>query len=113
MILYHYSSFDKKLSMRVYFQQFMIKNEIYSAVKEILISEFKIQGDLINPEKLFYDDLDLDSLDAVDLLIYLKDHMTGSPDPSILKNARTIEDVIETLVPVWQPSGESVKKSSA
>ena len=99
--------------MRVYFQQFMIKEEIFPAVKEILISEFEIQADLISPEKLLYDDLDLDSLDAVDLLIYLKNHVAGNPDPAIFKNARTIEDIIETLIPVWQPSGESVKKSSA
>jgi acyl carrier protein len=80
----------------------MDKDEIYTTVKELLISEFQIQGDVISPEKLLYDELDLDSLDAVDLLVCLKDHITGNLDPALFKNARTVQDLINILLPLWQ-----------
>jgi len=80
----------------------MHREEIYATVKELLISEFQIQGDLISPEKLLYDELDLDSIDAVDLLVCLKDHICGNFDPALFRNARTVQDIIDILLPVWQ-----------
>ena len=80
----------------------MHRDEIYATVKGLLISEFQIQDDLISPEKLLYDELDLDSLDAVDLLVCLKDHISGNLDPALFKNARTVQDIIDILLPLWQ-----------
>jgi acyl carrier protein len=80
----------------------MNRDEIYTTVKELLISEFQTQADLISPEKLLYDELDLDSLDAVDLLVCLKDRIAGNLDPALFKNARTVQDIINILLPLWQ-----------
>jgi acyl carrier protein len=80
----------------------MNRNEIYSEIKGLLVSEFEIQDDLISPGKLLYDELDLDSLDAVDLLVCLKDRIAGNLDPSLFKNARTVQDLVDVLLPLWQ-----------
>ena len=84
----------------------MNRDEIYATVKGLLVSEFEIQDDLISPGKLLYDELDLDSLDAVDLLVCLKDHICGNLDPALFKNARTVQDIIDILLPLWH-SGTS------
>ena len=80
----------------------MDKNTIFEKVKELLISEFKAQGDSIKLEKRLDDDLDLDSLDMVDLIICLKDYIGDKVDPALFKNARTVENVVDLLQPLWR-----------
>jgi len=80
----------------------MKKDEIYAAVKGLLIDKFDINSDLISPEKLLDDDLEFDSLDAVDLLIYLNDYVDGKPDPALFKNAMTVQDLVDIVYPVWK-----------
>jgi acyl carrier protein len=79
----------------------MEDDAIYKRVKEVIVSEFKIQESLISPEKLLYDELGLDSLDAVDLLVTLKNEIGTKVDPGLFKNAKTVQDVVEILRPLW------------
>ena len=79
----------------------MDKDLIFETVKERLISEFNIDAELIDPEKLLDEDLDLDSLDLVDLLINLKDHIGEKINPGLFKNARTLQDVVDLVQPFW------------
>ena len=80
----------------------MSKDEIFSKVKGILVSEFEIdEGDITADAKLG-DDLDLDSIDAIDLIVKMKEYMPadkGNVDPSIFKTVKTIQDVVDALVP--------------
>ena len=79
----------------------MDKNLIFETLKERLISEFNIDAELIDPEKLMDEDLDLDSLDMVDLLINLKDHIGEKVNPGLFKNARKLQDVVDLIQPLW------------
>jgi len=79
----------------------MNDNEVYAKIKEIMVSEFKIEEDQISPEKLLYDELGFDSLDAVDLIVLLKDFIGSKIDPALFKNAKTVRDVVEILKPLW------------
>ena len=79
----------------------MDKNIIFETVREQLISEFNIDAELIGPEKLLDEDLDLDSLDLVDILINLKDHIGEKVNPGLFKNARTLQDVVDLVQPFW------------
>ena len=80
----------------------MSRDVIYTKIKDCMVSEFEVDGDLIGPEKRLYDDLALDSLDAVDLLVSLKEHLEGNVDPALFKDARTVEDLIAILLPIWK-----------
>jgi acyl carrier protein len=80
----------------------MSKDDIFLKVKETLTTEFEVGADAISPEKLLYDDLELDSLDAVDLLVSLKNNLEGKIDPALFKDARTVQDLIEILHPLWK-----------
>lgn len=80
----------------------MDKNKILAAIKEILILEFKIEADSVSPEKRLFDDLDLDSLDLVDLILALKDHIGEKVDPGLFKKACTVQDLVNIVAPLWK-----------
>ena len=90
------------MSIRLYCYKPMDKIEIYTALKKLLIDKFEIESDLISPEKLLNDDLDMDSLDAVDLLLYLEQHLEKRPNPSLFKNTLTVQDLVDILEPLWK-----------
>lgn len=75
----------------------MTKNEIFEKIKEILISEFKIDEAAISPDAKMYQDLELDSIDAVDLLVIMKKYVQGKIVPEQFKKAVTIQDVVDLL----------------
>ncbi|MCL2066646.1 MAG: acyl carrier protein [Treponema sp.] len=80
----------------------MCKDDVYAAVKKLLMDKFGLQEDMISPDKLLEDELDFDSLDAVDLLIYLENHIEGKPESSIFRNVKTVQDVVDILYPLWK-----------
>jgi len=78
------------------------KAVVYEKIKELMISEFKLEADSISPEKLLNDDLQLDSLDMVDLILSLSDFIGEKVDPSIFKNARVVQDLVDSIYPLWK-----------
>lgn len=68
--------------------------QIFARLRELLANKFEIDPALITPEANLYDDLDLDSIDAVDLVIKLQE-MTGKRiRPEEFRSVRTIGDVV-------------------
>ncbi|MDO6685297.1 MULTISPECIES: acyl carrier protein [unclassified Agarivorans] len=75
----------------------MNRDEIYTALQDILVSEFEVLEEDISLDSNLYQDLDLDSIDAVDLVVKLQ-QLTGKKiQPNDFKSARTIADVIDAL----------------
>ena len=82
----------------------MSKDEIFEKLKNILFSVFEIEVDDITPDALLGDDLDLDSIDAIDLVVKMKEYTPeGKPaiDASIFKEVKTVQDVVDALAKVW------------
>lgn len=72
----------------------MNQQEIYQRVSEVLQELFELSADDITPEANLYQDLDIDSIDAVDLIVELK-KMTGKKlQPEDFKAVRTVQDVV-------------------
>jgi len=75
----------------------MDSNELYTRIKTILVEQFEVDESAISMEANLYEELDIDSIDAVDLLVQLKD-MTGKKiPPEIFRDVRTIGDVMSAL----------------
>jgi acyl carrier protein len=75
----------------------MSKEEILDWVRNILHEHFEIPAGRVTPEAHLYQDLDIDSIDAVDLLIRLK-QLTGQPiSPEAFKQVRTVGDVVDAV----------------
>ncbi|MBP3710791.1 MAG: acyl carrier protein [Treponema sp.] len=80
----------------------MTKEEIFDKLKTILVKEFEIDEDSITPEAKLADDLDLDSIDSIDLIVKMKDFIPGKVDPAIFKTVKTMQDVVDALLPYTQ-----------
>ena len=86
----------------------MTRDEIYRELKIILIELFEIEPELITLESNLYEDLDIDSIDAVDLIVKLRE-MTGQKvDPEIFKKIRTLDDIIDAVVELLNSKSENV-----
>lgn len=71
--------------------------EILAKLRELLADKFEVDPARITPEADLYRDLDLDSIDAVDLVIKLQE-MTGKRiKPEEFKSVRTIGDVVAAV----------------
>lgn len=75
----------------------MRKQEIYQQISELLVKLFDINENDIKPEARLYDDLDLDSIDAVDLVVHLQ-RVTGTKiKPEMFKSVRTVQDIVDAI----------------
>ena len=73
----------------------MTQTEILEALKNILEENFEIAPEDVTPETNLYLDLDLDSIDAVDLVVALQ-NLTGKKiKPEEFKAVRTVADVAQ------------------
>lgn len=82
----------------------MTNEEIFAKLKEILVSVFELDESQVMPDALLGDDLDLDSIDAIDLVVKMKEYTPeGKPtiDASIFKEVKTVQDVVDALAKVW------------
>lgn len=79
----------------------MSNDEIFAKLKDILVSEFEIDDGAIIPDATLFDDLELDSIDSIDLIQKMKEFMPEGTkiDPAIFKSVKTVQDVVEALVP--------------
>lgn len=71
--------------------------EILNAIKSIMVEMFEIDEEAITPEARLYEDLDFDSIDAVDMVVRLKEMTGRSVKPEDFKAARTVSDVVEAV----------------
>ncbi|WP_432261406.1 acyl carrier protein [Cupriavidus sp. TMH.W2] len=75
----------------------MTHDDIFARVSAVLQDSFEIEADRIRPEARLYEDLDIDSIDAVDLLVKLKPMLDKPLKPEQFKSVRTIQDVVQAL----------------
>ena len=75
----------------------MNDQQILDSLKKILEESFEIIPERVVPEAKLFEELDLDSIDAVDLAIHVQ-QMTGKRiKPEDFKTVRTVGDVINTI----------------
>ena len=71
--------------------------EIYDVLHGILENEFEIDAEDISLEANLYEDLDLDSIDAVDLVVKLREITGKKIEPDTFKQVRTVQDVVSEI----------------
>lgn len=73
------------------------REQIYDMLCNILVEDFEIEADDISMDASLYEALDLDSIDAVDLVIKLQ-QLTGKKiKPEEFKSVRTVGDVVDAI----------------
>ncbi len=71
--------------------------EIYDVLHSILVNDFEIDAADINLDAHLYQDLDLDSIDAVDLVVKLREITGKKIEPDAFKQVRTVNDIVEEV----------------
>lgn len=75
----------------------MTRDEIQKKISEILVSDFEIPMEKLVPEARLFEDLDLDSIDAVDMVVRLQ-QMTGlKVKAEDFKQIRTLGDIVDVV----------------
>ncbi len=71
----------------------MNQEDISARFRDLLVERFELDPDDIRPEARLYEDLDLDSIDAIDLAIVVRELTGRKVTPQEFRHVRTVADV--------------------
>lgn len=75
----------------------MNKNEIIEKVNNLLVEEFEISPEVLTPEASLKQDLEIDSLDFVDIVVLIDREFGFKPKAEELKNIKTLLDFYDYI----------------
>jgi len=73
------------------------REEILAHLRDVLVDLFELKPEQVVPEAHLYTDLDIDSIDAVDLILKLKEFTGRKIQPQTFKHVRTVGDVVDAV----------------
>ena len=78
------------------------EQELFDRVRRVLVGLFELAPERIVPSAHLYTDLDIDSLDAIDLILELKEITGRKVQPEQFKHVRTVSDVVAAVRELMQ-----------
>ena len=85
----------------------MDTQDIFATLKQTLVDEFDIDPNAITRDARLQDDLNLDSIDAVDMMLKIEEltgHKVRPDEFQRIKTVGDVEDTIAALLAAPQPS---------
>lgn len=73
------------------------QEDVFKFLQEIMADMFELSPEDIVPSANLSTDLDIDSIDAVDLMVRLRELTGKRINPEDFKSAKTIQDVVDTV----------------
>jgi acyl carrier protein len=73
------------------------KEQIFARVQEILTESFDLEPDEVRLDSHLIDDLDLDSIDAIDLAVGLEEEVGLKVEEEELQEIRLVGDVVDLI----------------
>ncbi|MGY4532900.1 acyl carrier protein [Pseudomonas sp. TE3786] len=73
------------------------RDEIFSTLRESLVELFELEPERVTLEANLYQDLEIDSIDAVDLIDHIKRKTGKKLAAEDFKAVRTVGDVVEAV----------------
>ncbi len=80
------------------------EDDVYQQILSMLEELFDINTDQVSLQTSLYQDLDLDSIDAVDLVIELKKITGKKIQPDAFKSVRSIQDLVDAVIKLLNDS---------
>jgi acyl carrier protein len=75
----------------------MDTEKLYLKIRDILVEQFDVEESSVTMDANLYEELEIDSIDAVDLLVQLKEVTGRKIAPETFKEVRTIRDVLDAI----------------
>ena len=83
------------------------KEELFDEIVRVMGDLFEVDTEGVTRESRLVEDLDLDSIDAVDMILQ---NMIGKRiKPEAFKSVRTVGDVVDVIYDFSQQNGEAAK----
>ncbi|POZ50067.1 acyl carrier protein [Methylovulum psychrotolerans] len=79
------------------------RDEILGVINKIMLEMFEIEAEQVTLDARLYEDLDFDSIDAVDMIVKLKEITQRELKLEDFKAARTVGDVVESIFRIMNP----------
>jgi acyl carrier protein len=73
------------------------KQDVYNVLQQLMVKEFELDAEQIQLDANLYEDLDLDSIDAVDLVVKLRELTGKKIEPDAFKAVRTVGNVVDQV----------------
>ena len=73
-------------------------NAVFKHIQNTLAELFELEPSDITLESELYEELDIDSIDAVDLIVELKKYTGKKIAPDDFKTVRTVDDLVSAVV---------------
>ena len=83
------------------------REELLQRLTNLMVEHFEIDRERIRPDARLYQDLDIDSIDAVDMIVQLKPLLGKRLQPEIFKSVRTVGDVVDALYGLLHDGAEA------
>ncbi|BEE16538.1 acyl carrier protein [Aeromonas enteropelogenes] len=75
----------------------MTRDDIFNEIRNALVELFEIDPEAVTLDAQLYQQLELDSIDAIDLVVHLQ-KLTGKKiKPEEFKSVRTVADVVDAV----------------
>ena len=74
-----------------------MNNDIFEKLKAIAVNQIGIDEEKVKPESDIIKDLGLDSLDIVDMLMYVEEEFGASIDDGDVAEMKTVADVVKFI----------------
>ena len=75
----------------------MTREQILKQLQDMMVEMFELDADDVTPEAHLMDDLDLDSIDAIDMVVKLQELSGHRVDEDTLKKIRTVKDIVDLV----------------
>lgn len=75
----------------------MTREEIYNRVKDLLVDMFELKETDISMDARLVQDLDLDSIDAIDMVVKLQELTGKRVEEEALRKVRTVKDIVDLV----------------
>jgi acyl carrier protein len=75
----------------------MTNEEIYGRIRTTLIENFEIPAERISMDAKLSDDLELDSIDAIDMAVQIQELTGARLEEDELRKLRTVRDTVELV----------------
>ncbi|SEK52394.1 acyl carrier protein [Atopomonas hussainii] len=73
------------------------REDVFNTLREALIELFELSPESITGDANLYEDLEIDSIDAVDLIDHIKRQTGKKLAAEDFKSVRTVDDVVDAV----------------
>ena len=80
------------------------RDDIFNTLRDALVELFELEPARVTLDANLYQDLEIDSIDAVDLIDHIKRQTGKKIAAEEFKTVRTVNDVVEAVYRLVQPA---------